>query len=317
MKKLKNNSIVEINLTTIFLGLMIYASYSLWYIFYGTESGADIHLYTVLSGIAIGWFLVIFVKAVFKNANWVPKLIAFLVGNGVFQGLIWGINAKINKDCLLNDQVVIKTYTVAFTLSAILLLVSFILRAKNKQKVLNIILAIIYFVISCGGVVVLNEENIKALEYKKNIQFDTISASEMEITKEEKELCSEWYEDKFFGVHNKMPFTFKVDGEVFNPIDWEQHIMEKPKFGSVYQGGQTEYLVYKNKNNDLEVTVEATIFEKNATCQWTVHIKNAGKENSGVISDFYALDFSFPTGKADLYYSMGSDTAASDFSLIK
>ena len=100
MKKLKNNSIVEISLTTIFMGLMIYAAYSLWYIFNGNQSGADIHLYTVLSGMAIGWFLVMFVKSVFKNANWVPKLIAFLVGNGFFQGLIWGINAKINKECL-------------------------------------------------------------------------------------------------------------------------------------------------------------------------------------------------------------------------
>ena len=119
---------------------MIYAAYSLWYIFYGTESSADVHLYTILSGMAIGWFLVMFVKAAFKNANWIPKLIAFLVGNGVFQGLIWGINATINKECLLNDQVVIKTYTVAFTLSAVLLLVSFILRATKKHKILNIFL---------------------------------------------------------------------------------------------------------------------------------------------------------------------------------
>ena len=48
-----------------------------------------------------------------------------------------------------------------------------------------------------------------------------------------------------------------------------------------------------------------------------VYIKNTGENNSGVISDFYALDSSFNTGSAELYYSMGSDTAASDFSLIK
>ena len=317
MKKLKNNSIVEIGLTTIFLGLMIYAAYSLWYIFYGTQSGADVHIYTVLSGAAIGWFLVMIVKEMFEKATWIPKLIVFLAGNGFFQGLIWGINAKINKEGYLNEKVVITTYTVSFALSAILLLGAFISRSKNKQKALSWILAIVYFVISCGGVVVLNKENIKALEYKKDIKFDTIEAGEMKVTEEEKELCSQWFDDNFFGIHKKMPFTFKVDGEAFNPINWEQHIMESPKFGSVYQGGKTEYLVYKNKNNGLEVTVEATVFEKNATCQWTAYIKNTDDENSGVISDFYALDFGFPTGKADLYYSMGSDTAASDFSLIK
>ena len=69
MKKLKNNSIIEIGLTTILLGLMIYASYSLWYIFYGTESGGDVHLYTILSGMAVGWFLIMFIKSVFKNGS--------------------------------------------------------------------------------------------------------------------------------------------------------------------------------------------------------------------------------------------------------
>ena len=317
MKKILNNSIVEIGLTTVLSGLMIYAAYSLWYIFCGTESGGDVHLYTVLSGMAIGWFLVMLVKSAFKNADWVPKLIAFLIGNGFFQGLIWGINAKINKEGYLNETVVINTFTVAFSLSAILLLISFILRAKIKQKVLSIILAIVYFIISCGGVVVLNEENIKSLEYKENLKFGSIGATETKTTEEEKQLCSEWFQDKFFGIHKKMPFTFKVDGEEFNPIDWEQHITESPEFSSVYQGGKTEYLVYKNKNNGLEVTVEATVFEDNATCQWTVYIKNTSDKASGVISDFYALDFGFPTGKADLYYSMGSNSAASDFSLIK
>ncbi len=317
MKKLMNNSIVEISLSTIFMGLMIYASYSLWYIFYGTESGGDVHLYTVLSGMAIGWFLVMLVKGIFKNANWITKLIAFLAGNGFFQGLIWGINAKINKDGFLNETVVIRTYTVAFALSGILLLVAFILRAKKKQKVLSIILAIVYFIISCGGVVILNEENIKALEYKKNIQFGSISATEMEITKEEKELFSQWYQDNFFGNNNKYPFTFKVDGETFNPADWDCNIKDSSEFGSDYQGGKTEYIILSNKGKGLEVTVEVTTFEKNATCQWKVFIKNTGDKDSGVISDFYALDSSFATGKADLYYSMGSDTAASDFSLIK
>ncbi len=317
MKKLINNSIVEIGLSTILMGLMIYASYSLWYIFYGAESDAEVHLYTVLSGIAIGWFLVMLIKGILKNAGLVPKLIAFLAGNGFFQGLIWGINAKINQEGYLNETVVIRTYTVAFALSGLVLLISFILRAKSKQKILSLILATFYFIISFGGVFVINIDNIKALEYKKNIQFDTVSANEMEITKEEKELCSEWYQHNFFGKDDNYPFTFKVDGEAFNPADWEQCLTESPDFGTVYQNGKTELIVLQNKDKALEVTIEVTTFEKNATCQWKVFIKNNGDKNSGIISDFYALDSSFATGKADLYYSMGSDTAASDFSLIK
>lgn len=317
MKKEKSKSIFESVITTVFMGLLVYAAYSLWYIFYGTQSGFDIHLYTVLSGSALGWFLLLFVQAVFKNAGWIKKLIAFLAGNALFQGLIWGINAKINPECIDNYAVVIYTFTVTFALSAIVLLITFAIRAKNGYKALNIILAIIYFVVSCGGAVVFNQENIKALSYKKNIRFDSIAAEEMSLTDNEKNLCKNWLDDNFFSENCDYPFTFKVDGEEFNPADWEKHLTESPEFGSVYSGGQTEYLILSNVAKGLEVTVEATVFAENATCQWTVYIKNTGNENSGVISDFYALDSSFATDKAELYYSMGSDTAASDFSLIK
>ena len=97
MKKLKDNILVEIGLTTVFMGLLSYAAYSLWYIFYGSESSFDVHLYTVLSGMALGWFFVMLTKVISKNAGWVKKLIAFLGGNALFQALIWGIHAAINK----------------------------------------------------------------------------------------------------------------------------------------------------------------------------------------------------------------------------
>lgn len=319
MKKNKNKSIFESIVTTVFMGLLVYSSYSLWYIFSGTESGFDVHLYTVLSGSALGWFLLLFTQSVFKNAGWIKKLIAFLAGNALFQVLIWGINAKINPECINNHNVVICTFTVTFGLSAIILLITFASRAKTGYKALNIILAIIYFVVSCGGVYAFNIENIKALSYKKNIRFDSISAEEMSLTESEKKRCSEWYKDNFFSENGEYPFTFKVDGEEFNPADWKKSFTETPavEAGNVYKGGKTEYLILTNEEKGLEVTVELTAFAENATCQWTVYIKNTGTGNSGVISDFYALDSSFSTGKTELYYSMGSDTAASDFSLIK
>ena len=53
---MKKKSIINGAVTTVLLGLLIYAAYSLWYIFYGKDSGWDVHLYTVLSGSALGWF---------------------------------------------------------------------------------------------------------------------------------------------------------------------------------------------------------------------------------------------------------------------
>lgn len=314
MKKFKNKDIIESIVTTVLFGLLVYAAYSLWYIFYGTDSAADVHLYTILSGVALGWFLLLFVGEVFKKSGRVPKLIAFLAGNGLFHGVIWGLNAKINPTGMDNDDVVIKTFTITFAISAIVLLVTFILRAKSKYKALNIILAIVYFVVSCGGLYNFNAENIRGLEYKQNIQFATISANAMSLTDDEKELCNKWLDDNFLSAEGAYPFTFKVDGEEFNPAEWDKKYEESEKS---YTGGKTESLVLTNKEKGLEVTVELTAFKENATCQWTVYIKNTGTDNSGVISDFYAFNSALSTGEAQLYYSMGSDTAASDFSLIK
>lgn len=317
MKKLKNNSIVEIGLTTVFVGLLVYSAYSLWYIFSGTEPGFDIHLYTVLTGSALGWFMLMFVQTVFKNSKWYAKLTVFIAGNGLFQGIIWGINAKINAEGFDNDDVVIKAFSVAFGLSAVILSVTFIIREMKKHRILNIFLALVYLGVSCAGGITLNMENIRALEYKKNIKFDTVTANEMQLTDGEKNRSSQWIRDNFFGEKGEYPFTFKVDGEEFNPDEWEKQLTESPEFGSVYKGGQTEYIVLTNDNKGLEVRVEVTEFKENAGGQWTVYIRNTGSENSGVITDFYAIDSSFATGKAELYYSMGSNTAASDFSLIK
>ena len=228
MKIDKTKNIINSVLTTVFMGLLVYAAYSLWYIFYGTESGFDIHLYTVLSGSALGWFMLMFVQTVSKNSGRIKKLIAFLAGNALFQGLIWGINAKINPVCDNNYAVVIHTFTVTFGLSAILLLIAFALRAKNKYKILNIILAIVYFAVSCGGLIVMNKENIKALDYKKNIRFDSISADEMKLSDSEKNICKEWFNNNFFGENGEYPFTFKVDGEKFNPADWEKTVLPPP-----------------------------------------------------------------------------------------
>lgn len=320
MKKLKDNWIVDLCVTTVLLGLMCYAAYSIWYIFDGTQSGADIHLYTALSSLALGWFMMMFVKTIFKNANWIAKLVAFLAGFGLFQGLIWGINAKMNpvmNDTTYNDDnTVIAVYTVAFSISALLLLVTFIIKAIKKPRVFNAIFAVIYFVVSCGGVLVLNEENIKALEYKQDIKFGTIGATEMNITAEENKRSADWFDETFINlVGGNFSFTFKVDGKDFSIADWKNiEIKDAPP---KYQGGQTKNIIFTNDNSNIQVTVEATLFPENATCQWTVYIKNTGSENSGVISDFYALNSSFDTGKTELYYSMGSDTAASDFSLIK
>ncbi|MBO5935227.1 MAG: alpha-galactosidase [Clostridia bacterium] len=317
MKKILKKEPVEYIITTVLMGLLVYSAYSLWYIFYGKDSGIDVHLYTGLSGIALGWFLFVFVKNVFTESGIASRLSAFLAGNVFVHAFIWGVNAAINTTGTESSHVVIKTFSAVFGISAVALFVSFIVKARDKNKVLNIIFAVIYFAVCCGGFCTFNAENIRALEYKKEIRFDTVSADEISLTAEEKNLCRQWFEENLLSSDGNYPFSFKIDGEEFNPAGWQKSSAPSPEYGAVYQGGQTEYLVFTNNEKSLEVTVEATSFSENATCQWTVYIKNTGKGNSGVISDFRALDYSFETGNAEVYYSMGSNTAAGDFSLIK
>ena len=312
MKKLKNRQIIDLVVSFVLFGLMIYAAYSLWYIFYGTESGADVHLYTGLTGICLGWFMLLFTEEALPGTGIIGKIAAFFAGNGLVHGYIWGLNAKINAAGNDSENVVISTFTLVFALTAVLGLVSFAFKARKKYKLLNILFALVYFIVSAGGLVVMNEENIKALEYKKELSFATLTAEEVNVSSEEKENNLAWTENNLISAEN-MPFSFTLDGESFNPADWEKTVKEAEE--EIFRGGKTTYITFYG--NNLEVTAEVTVFEENATSQWTVYIKNTGTQNSGVISDFYALDAGFATGKSDIYYSLGSDTAAGDFSLVK
>ncbi len=184
-------------------------------------------------------------------------------------------------------------------------------------RIFSAFVAFLYYIVSLGGLIPLDENYINTYESKKGIVFESISAEEIKLSDEEKALCETWFENNLSAQAESYPFTFKIDGKRLNPEAWEKKLDDTADFGSVYRGGKTKYLNLTNSSEDLEVTVEATLFPENAACQWTVYIKNTGESNSGVISDFCAIDSFLPTGKSTLYYSMGSNSAASDFSLIE
>ncbi len=299
----------------VFLGLLIYASYSLWFIFYGTDSSSDVHLYTVISGMSLGWFSYFFINTVTRKGGKLKLLFSLICGNLFFQGLIWGINSKINSSCLFNDSVIIYTFTVTFIIATLLLFIGFLIGIK-KINFVNVILSLLSLGLCCGCLYNFNAENIRAIEFKAEISFDSITISEMKLTDEEISLCEKWYQDNFVNNNGEYPFSFKVDGIEFSSLEWKKEIKTVVN-NSVYLDGNTEYIILTNIEKGIEVTVEVTIFKNNATCQWKVFIKNINSENSGIISEFYAFNSELKTDKSELYYSMGSNTAASDFSLIK
>ncbi len=152
----------------------------------------------------------------------------------------------------------------------------------------------------------------------KNFTFDPITAKELEITEKEKAECREWYNNNILSVENPA-YDFKAGGKSFakNTGDWSISVGEESAEGAVFRGGKTTYITLTHKKSGLEATVEATIYEQNAACEWTVFIKNNGNENSPVIKDFYAADCCLPVKSPTLYVSKGSEPAADDFELIK
>ncbi len=152
-----------------------------------------------------------------------------------------------------------------------------------------------------------------------DVYFDSMDADEYKVTSEEKENCRKWYEANILSTENPA-YNFTVGGKNFrrNIDDWDFAISKESETGAVYKGGKTTYITISHKKSDVVATVEATIYEENASCDWTVFIKNEGEENSPVISKFFAADCVLPTGKnTEAYFSNGSFAEADDFEMMK
>ncbi len=186
---------------------------------------------------------------------------------------------------------------------------------------LEFFMAVIYFVSSFFTLLFTDIERIPEIPYNQVINFEAISAGETVLSESEKLACREWFDENILrkGSVKELPYDFKVDGKSLNKnIDeWDISVSEESKSGEVYQNGKTSYVTLKHKTSGLKATVEATIYEENATCEWTVFIKNEAEEKSDTISGFYALDKGFETGDVTLYYSKGSRDEPYDFALMK
>ncbi|HBL41449.1 MAG TPA: hypothetical protein DDY98_07785 [Ruminococcaceae bacterium] len=149
-------------------------------------------------------------------------------------------------------------------------------------------------------------------------KFDTITDEALQISREEKEQCRKWYQEHILTAKSPA-YNFTVGGKQFQNhlSDWEITIGKESALGEVYRGGKTTYVTLKHRKSDITATVEATLYEEYASCDWTVFIQNNGSENSPIVNNFYAADFTFNCGTADIYFSKGSNSDNDDFELMK
>lgn len=188
--------------------------------------------------------------------------------------------------------------------------------------IISLIQAILFIVSACA----VQDSNFKfwvdraayELSSTAEVSFEPLAADGFTVTQEEKANCRKWYEENILTATNPA-YNFNVGIKKFrnNTDDWTFDIGQESATGEVRRGGKTTYITLDHKNSDLVATVEATIYEDSATCEWTVYIKNTGNEKSPKISKFFAADCVVPTGKkTDVYFSKGSGPAADDFELL-
>ena len=162
-------------------------------------------------------------------------------------------------------------------------------------------------------------DHLKAdMYFSKDFSFETLDADEAKISDAEKKLCRDWFNENI--LSDKTPaYDFAVGGKHLKDsiTDWDISVGSESEVGAVRKGGKTVLITLEHKTSDITATVEATIFEDYATCEWTVYIENTGNDKSPIIEDFYAADCDIEAGKADVYCLYGSNNKKNDFAVRK
>ncbi|MBR4727276.1 MAG: alpha-galactosidase [Clostridia bacterium] len=152
-----------------------------------------------------------------------------------------------------------------------------------------------------------------------DVAFSPLPAQALAVTDAEREACRAWYDAHVATAQGDFAYDLTVGGRRLqtNPADWAVTVGAESAAGAVRPGGKTTQIALRHLKSGLVATVEATIYEAYAACEWTVYIKNTGDKRSPVIRDFYAADCELPLGRSDVYFSKGSAPAADDFELLR
>lgn len=184
------------------------------------------------------------------------------------------------------------------------------------QKATAFILSL--FTLLFGGKL-FGKEGQYLFRFESDVRFNTVDADKMKTSETEKAKCREWFETNILkaGANGTAPaYEFKLGshGIQKSPERWAFTSTRKK---DAEPGVESYTIIAESKYEDVSVIIDATIYSENATCEWTVTIRNEGRNNSSIISDFRALKTKLDLKSADLYCSRGSDDSAGDFTLMK
>lgn len=151
-----------------------------------------------------------------------------------------------------------------------------------------------------------------------DLSFAPLTAGDAAVSERERQRCRSWYEAHLLSC-GAPAYDFTVGLKPFSRSrsDWEISVGPESAENAIRRGGKTTLITLTHKKSGLIATVEATIYEAFATCEWTVYLKNGGNANTPAVKDFYAADCTLETGETDVYFSKGTLPAADDFELMR
>ena len=193
-----------------------------------------------------------------------------------------------------------------------------------RLKILLCLLQALLFIVSSFSVY---DSNFKfwvdraaiGLTAETAVSFSALPAQALAVSDAERAACRAWYDAHLRTAQGDFAYDLTVGGRRLqqHPADWAVSVGAESAEGAVKPGGKTTEITLRHLKSGLTATVEATIYEAYATCEWTVRLCNGGAEASPQIRDFYAADCELPIGTSDVYFSKGSEPAAEDFELMR
>ena len=192
------------------------------------------------------------------------------------------------------------------------------------RTILSLLQAILYLISSFSVVDSNFKEHVDwaaiGVSSSTRITFPTSDADSFVVTDAERAQCRAWFDQNVRfadGTLHVPAYDFSVGGKSLrrHTQDWAFDVGEESAVGAVRRGGRTTVITLRHKNSGMVATVEATIYEEYASCEWTVYLQNTDETSSPVVSSFFAADCTLPTGYSELYVSKGSGADANDFEL--
>ena len=312
----------------IFAAAFIYGLYAFYYTFLDWNNLVLVGLNAALAGAGFAGIALLCACAKKGREPKAGKKILVFAGALVFfEALLFGILTVVNVDGLYNRKAIYTAYAVITVLFTALSMFLFIRLSKSVLKALNAVLAALCIPALLITAWLPVRDEIKYWYFDAmssgEVAFEPITAEAASINEAQRKSCREWYSDNILlSASDCVPaFNFKIGDSDFASLykNGEIKITDSAagKPGETRKGGVTTVTEYTCDSLGIGVTVESTLYDEQATCEWTVFIKNTSDTDSGIISEFHAAECALPNAAGEIYFSRGSSNNANDFLLSK